>query len=186
MRAISALGGPAPTITPAPGEGEDLGLLGLIQQSLQNAQAIKQGGPAGKQVRVIRSGVVPTKLIIASLGCCRCSWPNPAAVHRLRSQQHWWQFRRPLRRIGEGRPLSVPVNMVSHLLLSSLFLRTSLHGILELIAGRCSMTAVDCLLCVSHFEVLVVVLYSVLVLTSPWLFLPVVSPSIFTRLFRLR
>ncbi|KIH48445.1 Kunitz/Bovine pancreatic trypsin inhibitor domain protein, partial [Ancylostoma duodenale] len=44
------LGGPSPTITsPGSGDGEDLGLLGLIQQGIQNANAIRQGGPQGKQ-----------------------------------------------------------------------------------------------------------------------------------------
>ncbi|VDL79124.1 unnamed protein product [Nippostrongylus brasiliensis] len=54
----SALGGPQPAITPSPGEGEDLGLLGLIQQSLKNAQAIRQGGPAGKQAAAAAAGQI--------------------------------------------------------------------------------------------------------------------------------
>ncbi|KAK6014506.1 hypothetical protein OSTOST_20109 [Ostertagia ostertagi] len=40
------------------GDGEDLGLLGLIQQSLKNAQAIKQGGPQGKQAAAAAAGQI--------------------------------------------------------------------------------------------------------------------------------
>ncbi|KAL6744189.1 hypothetical protein Aduo_017149 [Ancylostoma duodenale] len=55
----SALGGPSPTITsPGSGDGEDLGLLGLIQQGIQNANAIRQGGPQGKQAAAAAAGQI--------------------------------------------------------------------------------------------------------------------------------
>ncbi|KJH43537.1 Kunitz/Bovine pancreatic trypsin inhibitor domain protein [Dictyocaulus viviparus] len=54
----SALGGPSPTVSPNEGDGEDLGLFGLIQQSLKNAQAIKQGGPQGKQAAAAAAGQI--------------------------------------------------------------------------------------------------------------------------------
>uniref|UniRef100_A0A158P690 BPTI/Kunitz inhibitor domain-containing protein n=1 Tax=Angiostrongylus cantonensis TaxID=6313 RepID=A0A158P690_ANGCA len=54
----SALGGPAPSVRPSEGDGEDLGIFGLIQQSIQNAQAIKQGGPQGKQAAAAAAGQI--------------------------------------------------------------------------------------------------------------------------------
>uniref|UniRef100_A0A7I5EDH0 BPTI/Kunitz inhibitor domain-containing protein n=1 Tax=Haemonchus contortus TaxID=6289 RepID=A0A7I5EDH0_HAECO len=55
----SALGGPSPTVAPTNGgDGEDLGLLGLIQQSLKNAQAIRQGGPQGKEAAAAAAGQI--------------------------------------------------------------------------------------------------------------------------------
>ncbi|VDM56078.1 unnamed protein product [Angiostrongylus costaricensis] len=54
----SALGGPSPSVRPSEGDGEDLGIFGLIQQSIQNAQAIKQGGPQGKQAAAAAAGQI--------------------------------------------------------------------------------------------------------------------------------
>ncbi|VDM77480.1 unnamed protein product [Strongylus vulgaris] len=54
----SALGGPSPTITAGNGDEQDLGLLGLIQQGLQNAQAIRKGGPEGKQAAAAAAGQI--------------------------------------------------------------------------------------------------------------------------------
>ncbi|EPB72427.1 Kunitz/Bovine pancreatic trypsin inhibitor domain protein [Ancylostoma ceylanicum] len=53
------LGGPSPTIpSSGSGDGEDLGLLGLIQQGIQNANAIRQGGPQGKQAAAAAAGQI--------------------------------------------------------------------------------------------------------------------------------
>ncbi|RCN37101.1 Kunitz/Bovine pancreatic trypsin inhibitor domain protein [Ancylostoma caninum] len=55
----SLVGGPSPTITSSgSGDGEDLGLLGLIQQGIQNANAIRQGGPQGKQAAAAAAGQI--------------------------------------------------------------------------------------------------------------------------------
>lgn len=83
-----ALGGPSPTITsPGSGDGEDLGLLGLIQQGLQNAQAIRQGGPQGKQVSDHHLAKLKSRIYDFTPAGGRSScWPNPSTIHRLRSQ----------------------------------------------------------------------------------------------------